>query len=193
MRKLTMIEHISLDGVIQHSADENNFPYGNWSGPYRTAEGLAAMLELYGERFDLLLGRRTYDLWSSFWPKAPSSPMADRLQAAKKHVVTHRPASLEWGPFESVGSDVKDGTLGIKAQKGPHVIVSGSSTITSILLEHGLVDTLVLAVNPVLLGEGKRLFAQGTPPRSFELVNSSVLPSGIVLNSYQCDGPLKNM
>ena len=97
MRKLKLVEHISLDGVIQVSGgpgEDGDFPYGDWTAPYRTPAGLAMLLEKYGERFDLLLGRRTYDLWSGFWPKAPQSPMADRLNAATKYVVTHRPESL---------------------------------------------------------------------------------------------------
>jgi len=94
MRKLTLIEHISLDGVIQHSADDGDFPYGDWTAPYRTPAGRDAMLAAYGESFDLLLGRRTYDIWSGFWPKAPSSPMANRLNAATKYVAPHRPEGL---------------------------------------------------------------------------------------------------
>jgi len=86
MRKLKIFEHISLDGVIQHSADENAFPYSDWTLPYRTPAGRDAVLALYSDKFDLLLGRRNYDLWSGFWPKAPSSPMADRINAAKKYV-----------------------------------------------------------------------------------------------------------
>src|SRR5690349_5603380 len=89
MRKLKLIEHISLDGVIQSAPDQDGgFPYGDWSAPYRSPAGLAVVLAQYGERFDLLLGRRTYDFWSAFWPKAPQSPMADRLNAATKYVVT---------------------------------------------------------------------------------------------------------
>jgi dihydrofolate reductase len=102
VRKLKIFEHISLDSVIQHSADENNFPYGDWSMPYRTPAGRDALVAAHGEKCDVLLGRRTYDAWSGLWPKAPSSPMSDRLHAATKYVVTHRPDSLAWGPFEAV-------------------------------------------------------------------------------------------
>jgi dihydrofolate reductase len=86
MRKLRIVEHISLDGVIQVSdgRGDGDFPYGDWTAPYRTPEGFAIVTAMYGETFDLLLGRRTYDGWSSFWPKAPKSPMADRLNAATK-------------------------------------------------------------------------------------------------------------
>src|SRR4029077_19294145 len=90
MRTLKIIEHISLDGVIQHSADDGDFPYSDWTAPYRTPAGRDAVMAAHGERFDLLLGRRTYDIWSGFWPKAPSSPIEDRLNAATKYVVTHR-------------------------------------------------------------------------------------------------------
>ncbi len=191
MKKLKLIEHISLDGVIQHSNDDDDFQYSDWTAPYRTPAGRDAVLAAHGERFDLLLGRRTYDAWSGFWPKAPSSPMADRLNAATKFVATHRPESLEWGPFESVGPDIVEGIRRIKSQDGPDLILSGSSTLTSTLLEHRLADEVLLLVYPVLLGTGKRFFAEGTPPCSFDLVSTQATPSGITLNSYRLVGPLK--
>ena len=192
MRKLKLIEHISLDGVIQHGED-GDFPYGDWTTPYRSPAGLAMVLAAQGESFDLLLGRRTYDLWSGFWPKAPKSPMADRLNAATKYVATHRPESLEWGPFEGIGPDLVNSVRGIKAKDGADLILSGSSTLTSALLEHGLADEVVLLVNPVLLGKGKRLFAEGTPPRAFALDSAQALPSGIVISTYKAAGPLQNL
>jgi dihydrofolate reductase len=195
MRKLKIMEHISLDGVIQVSGGpgDDDFPYGDWTAPYRTREGFEMVTAMYGETFDLLLGRRTYDGFSSFWPKAPKSPMADRLNAATKYVATHRPESLEWGPFEGIGPDLVEGVRRIKAKDGKDLIVSGSSTLTSALLEHGLADEVVLLVDPVLLGKGKRLFAEGTPPRAFELASTKAMPSGIVINSYKAAGSLKNL
>ena len=191
MRKLKLIEHISLDGVIQHSADDGDFPYVDWTSPYRTPAGRDAVLAAYGENFDLLLGRRTYDIWSGFWPKAPSSPMADGLNAATKYIVTHRAESLAWGPFEGLGTDIVEEVRHIKTQDGPDIVLSGSSTLTSTLLEHGVADELLLIVYPVLLGRGKRLFAAGTPARSFELVKTRAMPSGIILTHYGLAGPLK--
>jgi dihydrofolate reductase len=192
MRKLRIFEHISLDGVIQHSADDGDFAYSDWTVPYRTPAGRDAVLAAYGGSFDLLLGRRTYDIWSGFWPKAPSSPMSDALNAATKYIATHRPESLEWGPFEGLGPDIVEDIHRIKSHNGPDLILSGSSTLTSTLLEHGLADEVVLLVYPVLLGKGKRLFAEGTPPRAFELASSKALSSGIVINAYKDAGPLKN-
>jgi dihydrofolate reductase len=191
MRKLKIMEHMSLDGVIQHSADDDAFPYRDWSAPYRTPAGRDAILAAYGESYDLLLGRRTYDMWSGYWPKAPSGPMADRLNAAKKFVATHRPDSLSWGPFEGVGPDIVEGVRRIKSQGDKDLVLSGSSTLTSTLLEHGLADEVLLIVSPVLLGTGKRLFAEGTPARAFELVSSSAMPSGIMFTTYRVAGPLK--
>jgi len=193
MRKLKLIEHISLDGVIQHSSGpgEEDFPYSDWTAPYRSPAGLAMVLEAQGESFDLLLGRRTYDLWSSFWPKQ-KSPMADRLNASTKYIVTHRPESLEWGPFEGIGPDLVQGVRGLKAKDGPDVILWGSSTLTSLLLEHELADEVLLLVYPVLLGKGKRFFAEGTPARAFELESTKASATGILVNAYKAAGALQN-
>src|ERR1700678_1440717 len=131
MRKLKIMEHISLDGVLATSGDDGDFPYGDWTAPYRTPVGRDALIAAHGGSYDLLIGRRTYDAWSGYWPKAPSSPMADSLNAAKKYVVTHRPESLEWGPFESVGQDIIESIRRIKSQEGPDLLLMGSSTLTS--------------------------------------------------------------
>ena len=194
MRTIKIMEHISLDGVIEvrGPGQDGDFPYGDWTAPYRTPAGRDALLAAQGENFDLLLGRHTYDLWSGFWPKAPSSLMSDALNAATKYVVTHRPESLEWGPFEGVGPDVVDGVRRIKSQDGPNLILWGSSTLTPVLLEHGLADELLLVVYPVLLGKGKRVFAEGTPPRAIELASTKALPSGVIVNAFKAAGPLKN-
>ena len=190
MRTLTLIEHVSLDGVIQHSVDDDGFPYPDWSAPYRTPAGRDAVMAAHGERFDLLLGRRTYDLWSGFWPTA-TGPMADRIRAARKHVATHRPESLAWGPADAVGPDLVDGIRRLKSQDGPGLVLSGSSTLTSTVLAHGLAEALVLIVSPVLLGTGKRLFADGAPACAFELADTQSTPSGVLLNTYRASGRLR--
>jgi len=118
--------------------------------------------------------------------------MADRLNAATKYVATRRPESLEWRPFQGIGPDLIEDVRRTKADGGPDLILFGSSTLTSVLLEHGLADEMVLLVDPVLLGKGKRIFAEGTPARSFELAGTQALPSGIVINIYKNPGPLKS-
>jgi dihydrofolate reductase len=120
---IRIIEHISLDGVIQGGGGpkedtSGGFAYGGWTVPHHDPDAGAAIVAAHGEAFDLLLGRRTYDIWSGFWPKAPKSPMADSINAATKYVATHRPKSLEWGPVEDLGSDIVEGVRQIKAKNG---------------------------------------------------------------------------
>jgi dihydrofolate reductase len=187
MRKIRIFEHISLDGVIEH---DDGYAYGAWTAPYRSPAGLQAVLEAQGTRFDLLLGRRTYDAWSAYWPKAPSSPMADALNAATKYVATHRPESLGWGPVKGLGPDIIDGVRGLKSHDGPDLIIWGSSTLTSPLLGHGLVDEVVLIVYPVLLGRGKRIFADSLDARELAFVSTKTTPTGLLLNTYRHIGTL---
>jgi dihydrofolate reductase len=188
MRRIRIFEHISLDGVIEH---DDGYAYGAWTTPYRTSAGLATLLEAYGTSFDLLLGRRTYDLWAGFWPKAGNSPMADRLNAATKYVATHRPDSLGWGPVKDLGADIIEGVRSIKSKVGPDLIVSGSSTLTSVLLGQGLVDEVVLIVYPVLLGRGKRLFSDSVDARELNLVSTKATPTGVLMNTYRDVGSLR--
>jgi dihydrofolate reductase len=194
MRKIKIIEHITLDGVIQAPGGPNedgDYPYGGWAAPHDDPEGGEAIVAAQGETFDLLLGRRTYDIFSGFWPKAPKSPMADRLNAATKYVATHRPDSLAWGPAEELGRDIVEGIRRIKSTDGPQLIVWGSSTLTPVLLEHGLADEVLLLVFPVLLGKGKRFFSDGTPPRELALVSTKAVSSGVIISTYRPSGPLR--
>jgi serine phosphatase RsbU (regulator of sigma subunit)/dihydrofolate reductase len=185
MRKLKIIEHISLDGVIQTSGPDDDFPYGDWTAPYRSPAGLQIVNELYGKTCDVLCGRRTYDMLASVLPKLPKSEMGDRLDTATKYVATHRPESLQWTPCQAIGSDLVDSVRRIKAGKGPDLIVMGSGTLISVLLENGLADEVVLLVNPIALGKGKRFFEGGSLPRGFALGSSRSLPSGILVNIYK--------
>jgi dihydrofolate reductase len=157
MRKIRIMEHISLDGVIAPSGrgEDSDYANGGWSAPYRTADGAAALAEAQGSGFDLLLGRRTYDLWADFWPKITSGPFAKGLNAATKYVAT------------------------------PDLIVWGSSTLTSVLLEQGLVDEVLLLVYPVFLGRGKRLLSDSAEPRELALVSTKATSSGVLMNSYR--------
>ena len=188
MRKIRIFEHISLDGVIEHGED---YAHGEWTAPYRSPAGLAAVIEAQGRSFDLLLGRRTYDIWAGFWPKAGNSPIANGLNAATKYVATHRPDSLGWGPVKELGADIMEGVRRVKSKDGPDLIVWGSSTLTSVLLEQGLVDEVLLFVYPVLLGRGKRFFSDSADPRELALVSTKAMPSGVLINTYRHVGSLR--
>ena len=194
MRKIRVFAHISLDGVISPGGPGeygDAYTNGEWTSPYRTPAGAAAVAEAQGKSFDLLLGRRTYDIFAGFWPKAGNSPIADGLNAAKKYVATHRPDSLEWGPIGNLGADIVEGVRGIKSKDGPDLIVRGSSTLTSVLLDQGLVDEVVLLAYPVLLGRGKRFFSDSADPRELALVSTKAMSSGILMNTYRHVGSLR--
>ncbi len=190
MRKIRIMEHTSLDGVMQHD-DSDGFAYGNWTTPYRTPAGLAAVVEAYGSRFDLLLGRRTYDAWADFWPKAGDTPIANGLNAATKYVATHRLDGLEWEPAEDLGADIIEGVRRLKATDGPDLIVCGSSTLTSVLLEQGLVDEVLLLVYPVLLGRGKRFFSESANPCELAFISTQATSTGVLINTYRYVGALQ--
>ena len=196
MRRIRIFEHISLDGVIQAPGgrkedSEQGFPHGGWSAPFSSPESGKAIVAAHGTGYDLLLGRRTYDIWSAYWPRAERGPIADGFNAATKYVATHRPDSLEWGPAKSIGPDLAGDIRRLKSTNGPDLILWGSSTLTPLLLQHGLADEILLIVYPVLLGVGKRLFAEGTPPVTLSLKSSAPAPSGVVINSYAPAGPLQ--
>ncbi len=192
MRKVRIFEHISLDGVIQHYGDDDgDFPYGDWTGPYRSPAGAKVLAEAQGESVDFLLGRRTYDIWSGVWPQVRGGPFAGAINAATKYVATHRPDSLEWGPVEPLGPDLAEGVRRLKSQDGPDLIVFGSSTLSPVLLDQGLVDDVVLMVYPVLLGRGKRVFSDRFDARALALVSTKTTPTGVLINTYRHVGSLQ--
>ena len=188
MRKIRIFEHISLDGVIEHDGD---YVYGAWTTPYRSPAGAAILFEAYGPNFDLLLARHTYDIFSNFWPNAGDFPMANAINAATKHIATHRPDSLQWGPVKNLGEDVIEAIRDLKSTDGPDLIVVGSSTLTSALLHQGLVDEVVLITYPVLLGRGKRLLSDSVDACELEFVSTLATPTGVLVNTYKHLGSLK--
>lgn len=193
MRTIRIIEHISLDGVIQAPGrpyEDGEYGHGGWAAPFSDPAVGEAIGAAQGMSFDLLLARRTYDILGGVWPKE-SGPLADKLNVARKYVVTHRPDGLGWGPVETLGADIEKGIRDVKSKNGPDLIVWGSSTLTPVLLEHGLADEVLLLVYPVLLGVGKRLFSDSAPPRELALVSTKAAPSGVLMNTYRPVGSLR--
>ncbi|HSI73533.1 MAG TPA: dihydrofolate reductase family protein [Fimbriimonas sp.] len=193
MRKITIIEHISLDGVIQAPGGpdedrEGGFEYGGWSFPLSDPAVGQAIVDAHSKKFDLLLGRRTYDIWAPYWP-TQSGQMADSLNAATKYVATHRPESLSWGPVEGLGADIVEGVRRVKESEGPDLILWGSSSLPPVLLGNGLADEVLLLVYPVLLGKGKRFFSD--PAVELALVESKAAASGVLMNTYRPAGPVR--
>lgn len=196
MRTIKIIEHISLDGVIQApgGTDEDRdggFAHGGWSFPYSDPAVGAFITQLHAEPFDLLLGRRTYDIWSAYWPTAKPSPIGDPINAATKYVATHRPKTLGWGPSQDLGKDVAAGIWRMKASDGPNVLMWGSSSLPGVLLSQGLVDEVILIVYPVLLGRGKRFFPGGADPRELALTSTTAAPSGVIISTYKPVGAIR--
>lgn len=196
MRKITIIEHISLDGVIQAPGglDEDrdgDFKYGGWIAPHSDPAIGEAIVAAHGHSFDLLLGRRTYDIWSAYWPTANPSPFADSFNAATKYVATHTPETLCWAPAKALGPDIVAGIRQLKTHAGPDLIVWGSSTLTPILLDQSLADEVLFITYPILLGTGKRFFSPTAAPCELALHRTKALPTGVLLSTYIPTGPLR--
>lgn len=194
MRTIRIIEQISLDGVIQAPGgrdEDGDYAHGGWAMRFFDPAIGEAIVAAQGRHFDLLLGRRTYDIFASYWPTAQNNALAEGLNAATKYVATHKPESLEWGPAEGVGANIVAGVRSIKSKDGPDLIVWGSSTLTPILLEQGLADEVLLLVCPVLLGRGKRFFSDSVDARELALVSTKASGSGVLINTYRHIGSLR--
>lgn len=189
MRKIKVFAYLSLDGVMQPPGDDD-YANGGWMIPYRSEAGAEAVAEAQGKRYDLVFGRRTYDMLSGFWSKIQGGPFADAMNAATKYVATHRPSGLEWKPVEVIGPDVAQDVRRVKSTDGPDLIVLGSTTITPVLFDEGLVDEVVVVVYPVLLGRGKRFFSDHIDPRELVLVNTKATPTSVLIHTYRHVGSL---
>jgi len=192
MRKIVVPAFVTLDGIIQSpgSADEDTshgFTGGGWFWPYAD-EATDAMDELFDQPFELLLGRRTYDVFASFWPRveadSPLRATADRFNAATKHVATHRPDSLDWSGSRALGPDAVGAVRALRQGNGSTLLAQGSSELVQQLLAAELVDELILIVVPILLGSGKRLFDGRTRPTRFHMASSRSSSKGNVVSHY---------
>ena len=196
MRRIVGATFLSLDGVMQGPGGPSEdptggFKYSGWLPPVGDEAIDRKIGEIFGRPFDLLLGRRTYEIFAAYWPYA-SDQMADirdPFNACTKYVVTHRDRPLDWQKSQRV--EAIEELRAIKQDDGPDIVVQGSSTLYPQLLEAGLLDELTLMISPVVLGEGKRLFGEGTPPRTLKMTEHSVSDGGNIVVTYQPAGPVE--
>ncbi|MCA1819393.1 MAG: dihydrofolate reductase family protein [Halobacteriales archaeon] len=192
MRNIVAITQVSIDGVMQGpgGAEEdpsNGFTQGGWAMPF-VDDALSQVIdETIAVEFDMLLGRRTYDIFAGYWPHQDNA-IGRAFGKATKYVVTHRSKGLDWKRSERIGGDVMEKIRHLKASTGPELHVWGSNLLLQALIAADLVDEYRMWVSPVVLGQGKRLFGGGVPPRSLTLVATQKTPSGVLVNTYRPAG-----
>jgi dihydrofolate reductase len=193
MRKLIVFEHISLDGVIQAPGgpDEDTsdgFAYGGWEAPYGDDVLEAALQKQMDMPFDLLLGRKTFDIWAAFWPQLAN--VWPGVDTATKYVASNTLTSHKWQPSVFLNGDIAERVDKLKQEQGPDLHVWGSGNLLQTLMKHDLVDVFYLMIYPLTLGAGKRLFEGGTIPARFKVTESIVGSNGVILASYQRAGAI---
>jgi len=197
MRKIVVLSFITLDGVMQAPGgpDEDmtsGFKYGGWQAPYSNEESMKEMAKQLSEPFDLLLGRKTYDLFASYWPNHPEiEVVATPFNTCTKYVVSHENIDMPWENSELITGDVVAKLQKLKASDGSMLQVHGSGDLIQTLLQNDLVDELWLKTFPLTLGTGKKLFAEGTQPAAFEMTQSVVTNNGIIFANYKRAGEVK--
>lgn len=197
MREIVVLSFVSLDGVMQAPGgpDEDisgGFRFGGWTVPYSDEFSGKLMGEQMGMPFDLLLGRKTYDIFAGYWPKQdPSHPVAAPFNKATKYVVSHGQPKLSWENSVLIDDDVVTKLKELKNGDGPMLQVHGSANLIQTLLKEDLVNELWLKIFPVTLGKGKRLFAEGAVPTAFELTQSQTTPKGVIFANYKRAGKVR--
>ena len=194
MRKSTVLEHITLDGVIQGGGgpDEdtsNGFAYGGWCAPFDDDVIGAEVKKMLDMSIDLLLGRKTFDIWAAFWPQ--HGDIWPRVNTATKYVASNTMTSSEWQPSVILNGDVAKEVAELKQGSGPDLHIWGSGNLLQTLMKHDLVDKFWLMIYPITLGQGKKLFAGGTIPAAFKVTKSVVGSTGVILVNYERNGDVQ--
>ncbi len=194
MRKIVVFMMVTLDGVMQapggNKEDEaEGFKYGGWTAPYTDKAMTPILKKELSVPFDLLLGRKTYDIWKSYWPKQKGL-VGDPFNKATKYVVASKDPGLSWKKAVHIKHAVAE-LKKLKKQDGPVFHVWGSSVLIQTLLKNDLVDELRLRIYPITIGSGKKLFGDGTIPAAFKLEDSKTLSSGVILANYKRAGKVK--
>ena len=197
MRKLIVAAFVSLDGVMQapggpEEDTSGGFRFGGWTVPYSDDDSFKCVMELFERPFELLLGRRTYDIFAGYWPNVPEgNTIGDMFNAVPKHVVTHRRQPLAWQNSHAVEGDLADAVAALKRRDEADLLTQGSGDVVRQLLAAGLVDELKLMTFPVVLGHGKRLFGDDAAPSEFTLTKSLTTPHGVMVTRYARSGDVK--
>lgn len=196
MRKIIVLEFMSLDGVIQGGGGpeedtSGGFTLGGWCVPFTDDVTNAAMMEQMGHPFDLLLGRKTFDIWEPYWPAQPESEVSNPINAATKYVASNTRNNSDWDKTVFLSGDVAAKIQEIRQIPGPDLQVYGSADFVQTLLENDLVDELWLKIYPVILGGGKRLFQTNTASSAWTLTESKTSPSGVIIASYKRAGEVE--
>jgi len=192
MRKLTGAVFVSLDGVMQAPGGPDEDPsgafrFGGWVQPFWD-ENMGPFEQLIMADYDLLLGKRTYDIFSAYWPYNQDDPIGAKFQRINKYVLTHSDQPLEWVNSQRLSGDTADAVAELKGSDGRDLLIQGSSTLYVPLLAAGLIDRLVLITFPVVLGKGKRIFDGSEKPGALKLVDHFVSKTGVVLTTYEPAG-----
>jgi dihydrofolate reductase len=195
MRKLIVNTFVSLDGIMQapggpEEDPTGGFEHGGWSVPLWDDQMGKAMGEFMGKPFDLVLGRKTYEIFAAHWPHT-DQPGAAELNRATKYVASRTLRTLEWKSSQLLEGDIGEAVGRLKEEDGPELQVHGSSDLIQTLIRHDLIDEFRVWIFPVVLGTGKRLFGEGAPPSSLKLVDSQVSSTGVVMATYQPGGELQ--
>nr|WP_281721436.1 dihydrofolate reductase family protein [Nitrosomonas nitrosa] len=195
MRKVIVISHLSLDGVLQAMGgpDEDTsggFAYGGWVAPYSDDVLGRVIRSEMNMPFDLLIGRKTFDIWAPYWPQHVD--IWPGVNTATKYIASNTITSHEWQPTVFLGGDIAEKITRLKQQPGPDLHVYGSGNLVQTLMKHDLVDAFWLKIYPLTLGGGKRLFADGTIPAAFKATDSKVSPKGVIVANYERAGEVRS-
>ena len=196
MRKIITTTFVTMDGVMQAPGGpkedtSGGFAHGGWSVNYWDQLMGATMGAFMEIPFELLLGKRTYDIFAAHWPQSKEEPVASKFNSTRKYVVSHRPTELGWRNSTLISGDVPAEIKKLKSQNGPDLWVHGSGNLIQTLLKNHLIDRMHLWVFPVTVGGGKRLFGEGTSPAGFKLSDSKIATTGVIIATYEPAGPLK--
>jgi dihydrofolate reductase len=194
MRKIIAITQLTVDGVMQSpgSAEEdpeNGFTHGGWAMSFSDDILDQVLSEAISGEFDLLLGRRTYEIFAAYWPEHNDNPVGKAFNKATKQVVTNTLGNLSWEHSQQVSGNVAEEIRRLKNTKGPALHIWGSSQLLQTLISAGLVDEFRLWIFPVVLGEGKRLFEKGVPPLNLSCVSAQITSKGVLINTYRPVNP----